>query len=501
MPNNAKDELQALLDKLPIQNTEDKPKHHRRTIDVDTEMAFVEKCCTSKYTEACLQLMKEGKVPFRLVKAILKKEYNSVFNALLNNLLSFFKSNISLDSLIGKYNIAILKQGNRCIALDPNDTQQINDDKIKKFFNNATNTGQLIICSHGTTGYSHTIKNMSEDDENTILYLSNIPSGFIATNSGIKERHDKYKNIITSSAEYFNKKNKDKKKGIIIKTVSYGNLLGAMVAKTLAEQGYTINQLDLMEIANGYYFFQSADDIANAILANEPEKISNIKKINTASHGSIVHPVKNSEYLADKLTTQLQQLQAKTEVNKASNTIMTNSTYDGGFKNSRYDDVKGKLNKFNKDEKMTECYEGGLKNGRYDDVKGKLNKFNKDGKITECYKGGFKNGQYDGKGKLIYYEDGKITVCHECGFKNGRRDGKGKTIYYDEDGNPSIFYTNPRNNMECVITPVVAKQKKVSNNNVSQHSKNNDINNGEIQNYNLHSMYINKIKKNSQNKN
>ena len=102
MPNDAKSELQDLLNQQSsntIQHTKDEPEHYKQ-IQTEAELAFVKKCCESKYTEACLELMKEGKVPFRLVNAIIQDS-----SGIWNKLLSFFKSNVSLESLIGKYNI------------------------------------------------------------------------------------------------------------------------------------------------------------------------------------------------------------------------------------------------------------------------------------------------------------------------------------------------------------------------------------------------------------
>ena len=164
MPNDAKSELQDLLEQVFSsirQHTKDEPKHYKQ-IQTKAELDFVKKCCKSKYTKACLQLMKEGKVPFRLVNAILNDDFS-----VWNKILSFFKSDISLESLIGKYNIAILQQGDRCIALDP--TDENNNNKIKDFFNDATDTGQLIICSHGSGAYHEKTDIMQQNDKDTTL--------------------------------------------------------------------------------------------------------------------------------------------------------------------------------------------------------------------------------------------------------------------------------------------------------------------------------------------
>ena len=126
----------------------------------------------------------------------------------------------------------------------------------------------------GSGAYSEIISVMQDNNSDTTLYLSNIPNGLIATNTGIKERFEKYNDIILSSLHCFNSKNKDinnvdndNNHDIIIHTYSYGNLLGAKIAKTLVENNYTISELNLMNVANGYCFFQNADDIAETVLS------------------------------------------------------------------------------------------------------------------------------------------------------------------------------------------------------------------------------------------
>ena len=431
MPNDAKSELQDLLEQvLPArQHTKDEPEHYKQ-IQTEAELTFVNKCCKSKYTQACLELMKEGKVPFRLVSAILNDDFS-----VWNKILSFFKSDISLESLIGKYNIAILQQGDRCIALDP--TDENNDNKIKDFFNNATDTGRLIICSHGSGTYNDKTNIMQQNDKDTTLYLSNIPSGLIATNSGIQERHDKYKNIIQSSAKCFNEKNKDNQKNIIIETLSYSNLLGAMIAKTLAEADYKISELNFINVANSYGCFQSADNIANTILSIKPNAIENIKEINTASDSSTHHPVENGQCLANKLKNELSQKSSETQVNNA---------YVHSINNGKRERYTGKFN-------------DGKFNG-----KGKLMIYNEDRKLDRLYEGGFQNGLYNGTGKLIYFQNEQQISCWKGKFKNGKHDGKGEVILYDKDR---------------------------SDNDNSQHLKNNDINNSQVQKYNLQGVYKN----------
>ena len=574
MPNDAKIELQGLLNQQgsnPMQHTKDEPEHYKQ-IQTEAELTFVNKCCKSKYTEACLELMKEGKVPFRLVNAILNDDFS-----LWNQCLSFFKSDISLESLIGKYNIAILKQGDKCIALDPTDRN--NDDKIKDFFNNAKDKGRLIICSHGSGAYHDRTNTMQRNDKDTTLYLSNIPSGLIATNSGIQERHNKYKNIIQSSAKYFNEKNKDNQKNIIIETLSYSNLLGAMIAKTSAEAGCEISELNLMNVANGYCCFQSADNIANTILSIKPDAIGNIKEINTASDGSISHPVENGKYLSTLLTKELSEKSLNTQVNNAyvySTRNGKRERYTGEFNNDKFNG-KGKLIGYNKDGKLEYSYEGGFNDGKFngkgklmgynedgklylyyegefnDDKfngKGTLMGYNEDGKLDHSYEGGFNDGKINGKGKLIFYKkdgkldhsyegefndgklngkgkqigynkDGKLKYSYEGEFNDGKFNGKGKLIfykkdgklvhsyegeflndkkhgkfkisYYDEYGNPIAHYNQSfENDVLTASSKKIIEQHEVSNNDISQHSQNNDINNSKVEKYNLQGIGQNK---------
>ena len=251
MQNTLKSKLENLLNQLPPSTQDKKDAHgHEKPVKTEAERDFIQKCSTSKYTEACLELMKEGKVPYRIVSAILQNNDNTS-----DDILSFFKSDISLKSLIGKHNIAILKNGDRCIALDHNDDTESNEEKIKSFFKNITNKGRLIIYSHGTYGYSSASKEIRSNSKDTILYLSNIPNGFITSNDGVRERVDKYSDLILSSAEHYNTSENGNNKKIIISTNSYSNLFGAKIAKILAEKNYKVDMLQLKNIANSYVFF------------------------------------------------------------------------------------------------------------------------------------------------------------------------------------------------------------------------------------------------------
>ena len=484
MTDDAKSELQDLLNQQgsnPMQHTKDEPEHYKQ-IQTEAELTFVKKCCKSKYTKACLELMKDGQVPFRLVDTILKNS-----NSLWNKCLSFFKSDISLESLIGKYNIAILQQGDRCVALDPNDEQKVNDKKIANFVGNTTDVEDLVICSHGTCAYSYRIPQNNRD---TLLYLSNIPSGFIAINSGIKERHDKYKQIILSLAENFNQK-KNNNSNIIIETESYSNLLGAMIAKTLAEEKYEISELNLMNVANGYYFFQNTDDIADTILSIKPGLINKIKKINTSSSGKTFHPVENGKYLADKLQNKLSaNNHTAIDVN---NTLAYHYPhgeyikYTGNLINGKFNG-QGELISYNKDKQLEFFYEGKFKDGNMNG-KGKIKLYNKDGNLDRCYEGDFKDDKYNGKGELIFYnKDGESkNYSYEGDFKDDKCHGKGKLTFYNKNGESFCSYEG-----DFKDDKYNGKEKFYgSDNYTSQLLQNKDIDNSQIQEYNTRSQHKN----------
>ena len=416
---------------------------------------------------------------------------------------------------------------------------------------------------------------MQQNNKDTTLYLSNIPSGLIATNSGIQERHDKYKKIIQSSAQYFYEKNQDNQKDIIIETLSYSNLLGAMIAKTLAEANFEISELNFINVANSYGCFQSADNIANTILSIKPNAIENIKEINTASDSSTHHPVENGQCLANKLKNELSQKSSETQVNNAYVHSINNGKrerYTGKFNNGKFNG-KGKLMIYNEDGKLCQYYEGDFKDGKingkgklesynedgklhkyykgdFNDCKfhgtGKLESYNEDGKLdylykgefndgmyngkgklkyyqnkqqTMCYEGGFQNGLYNGTGKLINYKDGKLDYLYEGEFKDDKCNGKGKLMIYNEDrkldrlyeggfqnglynGTGKLIYFQNKQPISCWKGKfkngkhdgkgeVILYDKDRSNNDNSQHSQNNDMNNSPVQKYNLQGVYKN----------
>ena len=432
MQNTLKSKLENLLNQLPPSTQDKKDAHgHEKPVKTEAERDFIQKCSTSKYTEACLELMKEGKVPYRIVSAILQNNDNTS-----DDILSFFKSDISLKSLIGKHNIAILKNGDRCIALDHNDDTESNEGKIKSFFKNITNKGRLIIYSHGTYGYSSASKEIRSNSKDTILYLSNIPNGFITSNDGVRERVDKYSDLILSSAEHYNTSENGNNKKIIISTNSYSNLFGAKIAKILAEKNYKVDMLQLKNIANSYVFFQSADDISEVILSIPNEKINNIDKINIWTDDSIHHPIENTNKITKKLSDELLIRTGKSNiVNNEKIFVLDNRLYDCKFKNGE-PVGQGSLTYFYENGKVLMIYRGGFKDSTFEG-RGELQCFDENEKKQSHYEGEFKKGAYDGKGKLTKFdENGMPKELHKGTFKNNhleKQDLEGRGELKEQD--------------------------------------------------------------------
>ena len=266
------------------------------------ERQFVQKCCTSKYTAPCLALIKEGKVPFRLVKAILRNS-----QSYWNDFLSFFKSNTSLNSLIGKDNIALLinKNTDECLALDPNENNENNELKIKNFFKNINDCNSFSFCTHGTGTYAHCLTR-THNDENYMLYLSNIPKGLIATKNGTIERAGQYKKIISSVLNAFN--DMVGEKNINVTGVSSGNLLATKIAQQRAKEQQQIKQtLFLKHPAISCCGSPSVDDVAevicdknNSISADNIEIVQIDQKANIIA--KILHPMSKYQELREKIS-------------------------------------------------------------------------------------------------------------------------------------------------------------------------------------------------------
>ena len=261
------------------------------------ERQFVQKCCTSKYTAPCLALIKEGKVPFRLVKAIL---WDS--QSYWNDFLSFFKSNTSLKSLIGKDNIALLinKNTDECLALDPNENN--NELKIKNFFKNINDCNSFSFCTHGTGTYAHCLTR-AYNDKNYMLYLSNIPKGLIATKNGTIERARQYGKIISSVLKAFDGMMGEK---INITGVSSGNLLATKIAQQIAKEQQNMKQkLVLKYPAISCCGSPSVEDIAEVICDKNNSISADIEiaqigpKANIIS--KILHPTSKYQELYEKI--------------------------------------------------------------------------------------------------------------------------------------------------------------------------------------------------------
>ena len=438
MQNTLKSKLENLLNQLPPSTQDKKDAHgHEKPVKTEAERDFIQKCSTSKYTEACLELMKEGKVPYRIVSAILQNNDNTS-----DDILSFFKSDISLKSLIGKHNIAILKNGDRCIALDHNDDTESNEGKIKSFFKNITNKGRLIIYSHGTYGYSSASKEIRSNSKDTILYLSNIPNGFITSNDGVRERVDKYSDLILSSAEHYNTSENGNNKKIIISTNSYSNLFGAKIAKILAEKNYKVDMLQLKNIANSYVFFQSADDISEVILSIPNEKINNIDKINIWTDDSIHHPIENTNKITKKLSDELLIRTGKSNiVNNEKIFVLDNRLYDCKFKNGE-PVGQGNLTYFYENGGKKKCQEGYFNNNWSPDDVHNMLEWYENGNIKTCLKRECnKDGKFEGQGEITYfYEDGKKKAYYKGTFKDDNIEGRGELQCFDENGKKRSLY-------------------------------------------------------------
>ena len=167
---------------------------------------------------------------------------------------------------------------------------------------------------------------------------------------------------------------------------------------------------------------------------------------------------------------------------------------------------KGTLMSYNKDEELDHSYEGGFNDGKING-KGKLIFYKKDGKLDHSYEGVFNDGEINGKGKLIgYNKDGKLEYSYEGGFNDGKFNGKGKgeflndkkhgkfkISYYDEYGNLIAHYNQSfENDVLTASSKKIIEQHEASNNDISQHSQNNDINNSKVEKYNLQGIGQNK---------
>ena len=362
---------------------------------------FISAANWSWNTEDVLKLMEEGLIPTNLVGDILNDA------SWTNNIWCWFNDKVSLKHLIASKNIQILSYKNKCVALNPAKSIE-NKDRVKKLFeqtnlNLQEDNVNLSIDIHGTGVYVDTFNCRNKSD--VVLTLSNIPSGFVPLNSGIKERVRIGKETVSAVITEFDdlrlkvstqnqnkEKNQEahenedmltKKNKIIIKSISFGNLFGALLANELTRQNIKIDVLNMEQFAwSVFNIFQSIDDISDAL--KNDDCVKNIKEIWIPNLSSGIH----YKSLAQELRRSLQ-----------------NFTSKSGKQFKKVSDI---LYLFHEGEMYQGEWSGINRHGR-----GSL--YNKDGDLI--YEGEWKDNKRNGEGTRRIINN-KLLTIQQGDFKN-----------------------------------------------------------------------------------